>query len=181
MKKRLFSVLIVLVMLIGLMPVSVFASSVKPDNARNNYGSFVSGANVISSMIKKHGEKAHPRIIMTEARFEELRGHVNGSSTASVLLKKLKKEADDKVVLHTKEPIHFVDKEYKMSLLEQSKEIQRRVAALALAYNIFGDEEYAKTAYEELENAAGFSDWHPYHFLDTAEMCTAFAYGYDWL
>lgn len=181
MKKRLFSVLIVLVMLIGLMPVSVFASSVKPDNAQNDYGTFVSGANVISSMIKKHGEKAHPRIIMTEDRFTMLKKHIDDGSTTSVLLGKLKKEADGKIKEHTSKPIRFIDGEYKMSLLEQSKEIQRRVAALALAYNIFGNKEYAQTAYEELENAAKFSDWHPYHFLDTAEMCTAFAYGYDWL
>ena len=181
MKKRIFSVLIVIVMVIGLIPCSVFASTVKPDNAQNNYGSFVSGANVISSMIKKHGEKAHPRLIMTEDRFELLRKQKDNGSTTATLLAKLKEEADDKIKLHKDKPIHFIDKENKMSLLEQSKEIQRRVAALALAYNIFGDEEYAKTAYEELENAAGFSDWHPYHFLDTAEMCTAFAYGYDWL
>ena len=65
--------------------------------------------------------------------------------------------------------------------METSKRIQRRVAALALAYNIFGDEEYAVRAYEELEAACDFTDWSPKHFLDTAEMCTAFAYGYDWL
>ena len=181
MKKRLISVLIVLVMVIGLIPGSVFASSVKTDNAKNNYGSFVSGESVISSMIKKHGEKSHPRLIMTEDRFTTLKAHINDGSTTATLLAKLKKEADDKIKEHTDKPIHFIDKENKMSLLEQSKEIQRRVAALALAYNIFGDEEYAKTAYAELENAANFTDWHPYHFLDTAEMCTAFAYGYDWL
>jgi hypothetical protein len=29
--------------------------------------------------------------------------------------------------------------------------------------------------------AANFSDWHPEHFLDTAEMTSALAIGYDWL
>ena len=29
--------------------------------------------------------------------------------------------------------------------------------------------------------AAGFKDWNPRHFLDTAEMTTALAIGYDWL
>ena len=28
---------------------------------------------------------------------------------------------------------------------------------------------------------AKFEDWHPPHFLDTAEMTLAFAIGYDWL
>ena len=34
---------------------------------------------------------------------------------------------------------------------------------------------------EELEAACNFADWNPSHFLDTAEMSTAFALGYDWL
>ena len=182
MKKRLVCVLIVLVMVIGLIPGSVFASSVKSDTSRAaNYGTFVSGADVINTMIKKYGKNTHPRIIMTADRFAELKKHINDGSTTAVLLGKLQEEADNKIKAHADKPIHFIDEEYKMSLLEQSKEIQRRVAALALAYNIFGNKEYAQTAYEELENAAKFSDWHPYHFLDTAEMCTAFAYGYDWL
>ncbi len=181
MKKRLLSILIVFVLVIGSIPGSVFASSVKLDNAQNNYGSFTDGAHVISDMIKRHGEKSHPRLIMTQDRFDELRSHKNDGSTTSVLLNKLEEEADGKIKEHTSKPIRFIDGENNMSLLEQSKEIQRRVAALALAYNIFGNKEYAQTAYEELENAAKFSDWHPYHFLDTAEMCTAFAYGYDWL
>ena len=29
--------------------------------------------------------------------------------------------------------------------------------------------------------AAAFEDWHPPHFLDTAEMTNAVAIGYDWL
>jgi hypothetical protein len=28
---------------------------------------------------------------------------------------------------------------------------------------------------------ANFPDWHPEHFLDTAELTTALAIGYDWL
>ena len=112
MKKRIFSVLIVIVMVIGMIPCSVFASTVKPDNAQNNYGSFVSGANVISSMIKKHGEKAHPRLIMTEDRFELLRKQKDNGSTTATLLAKLKKEADDKLKEHADKPIHFIDKEF---------------------------------------------------------------------
>lgn len=173
--------MIVFVMVIGLIPVSVSASSTGPDNAQNNYGTFVSGESVINTMIKKYGKNTHPRIIMTADRIKELKKHINDGSETSKLLKELQDEADGKIVAHNKKPIRFIEGDNKMTLLEQSKEIQRRVAALAMAYNIFGDAEYAKTCYAELENAADFADWHPYHFLDTAEMCTAFAYGYDWL
>ena len=181
MKKRLLFVLIVLVMVIGLLPCPVFASSVKSHTLQaSSYGTFTSGADVISSMIKKHGANGHPRIIMTNDKFAKLKSHLNDGSTTAKLLAKLKEEADSKVNAYTNDPI-----EYKLvggiRILEQSKRVQRRVAALALAYNIFGDEEYAKSCYGELENAAKFTDWNPYHFLDTGEMCTAFAIGYDWL
>ena len=181
MKKRLLCVLIVLVMVIGLLPCPVFASSVKSHTLQaSSYGTFTSGADVISSMIKKHGANGHPRIIMTNDKFAKLKSHLNDGSTTAKLLAKLKEEADSKVNAYTNDPI-----EYKLvggiRILEQSKRVQRRVAALALAYNIFGDEEYAKSCYGELENAAKFTDWNPYHFLDTGEMCTAFAIGYDWL
>ena len=51
-------------------------------------------------------------------------------------------------------------------LLETSKRIQRRVAALALTYNIFGDEKYAQRGYAELEAACHFKDWNAFRECD---------------
>ena len=59
---------------------------------------------------------------------------------------------------------------------------------LGLAYLITGNEEYAKCIYkilhitgssEENKNVK-YPDWTPSHYLDTAQMCAAFAVGYDW-
>ena len=178
MKKRLLSLLIIFVMLAGLIPGQVFASPKIPQVSQaGNYGSFVDGAHVISDMIAKHGEKAHPRIFMSEDRLDYLKDNKGKNTTTAIVLNKLQKEADSK----------FNAKQLKyeipdgIRLLETSKEVQRRVAALSLAYLIFEDDKYAKQAYKELENAANFPDWNPNHFLDTAEMCTAFAIGYDLL
>jgi len=169
MKKRLLSILLVLGLIIGLMSGPAVARAA----SNGNYGTFVDGDHVISDMIKNTGKKVHPRLIMTEDRFAELRSHIGDGSKTDALLKRLRSEADREAA----EGLVA----YNTSLLEKSKKIQRRVAALALCYNIFGDEKYAERAYKELENAASFSDWNPYHFLDTGEMCTAFAFGYDWL
>ncbi|MCR5214798.1 MAG: heparinase II/III family protein [Eubacterium sp.] len=169
MKKRLLSILLVLGLIIGIMSGPAVARAA----GNGNYGTFVDGDHVISDMIKKTGKKVHPRLIMTEDRFAELRSHIGDGSKTDALLKRLRSEADREAA----EGLVA----YSTSLLEKSKKIQRRVAALALCYNIFGDEKYAERAYKELENAASFSDWNPYHFLDTGEMCTAFAFGYDWL
>ena len=178
MKKRLLSLLIIFVMLAGLIPGQVFASPAVPQVSQaGNYGSFVDGTHVISDMIARHGEKAHPRIFMSEDRLDYLKDNKGKNTTTAIVLNKLQKEADSK----------FNAKQLKyeipdgIRLLETSKEVQRRVAALSLAYLIFEDNEYAKQAYKELENAANFPDWNPNHFLDTAEMCTAFAIGYDLL
>ncbi|MGE3908376.1 MAG: heparinase II/III family protein [Chloroflexota bacterium] len=66
-------------------------------------------------------------------------------------------------------------------LLTVSRTILERVTTLALLYRLDGDPRWAQRARAELLAAAGFSDWNPAHFLDVAEMCHAFAIGYDWL
>lgn len=56
--------------------------------------------------------------------------------------------------------------------------------------NVSGDEQakiqeqinkYVNRVVEELINVCNFEDWHPEHFLDTAEMSYSVALGYNWL
>ena len=173
--RRLFCVLLALTMAVGIMPVRVFAeeSSMQADA----YGEFPGGEQVLRDMTEKSGMNAHPRIIMSEEKFAKLRAQAGGDSVTAVLLDKLRREADWTL----EQPVCQYEIPDGIRLLETSKRIQRRVAALALAYNIFGEETYAQRAYAELEAACSFKDWNPRHFLDTAEMSTGFALGYDWL
>ena len=162
-------------MIVGMMPTCVLA---KDNSGTEDYGSFVSGNQVISDLIEKSGMNAHPRIILTEEKLDSLRSHIGDDTVTGVLLERLRAEAD-RIIREVKIPAYdaYGDKH----LLETSKAIQRHVATLALAYNIFGEEKYAERAYLFLKKACEYPDWSPKHFLDTAEMCTAFAYGYDWL
>lgn len=65
MKKRLFSILLVWVMVIVMMPSAVFAEDNGSDHSQTeSYGDFIDGEQVISDMIEKNGMYAHPRIIM---------------------------------------------------------------------------------------------------------------------
>ena len=66
-------------------------------------------------------------------------------------------------------------------LLAQSRQCIRRVMAMAMAHRLSGDTRFADAAIKEMLVAAKFKDWNPSHFLDTAEMTTALAVGYDWL
>lgn len=178
MKKQLLSILLVFVMVIGMIPVNTIAEDSGSDISQTeNYGEFTDGEQVISDMIEKNGMYSHPRIIMSDERFAKLKESIGADSVTAILLEKLRKEADGLL----NESVCQYEIPDGIRLLETSKRIQRRVAALAMAYNIFGDEKYAQRCYAELEAACNFQDWNPRHFLDTAEMSTAFALGYDWL
>ena len=178
MKKQLSSILLALVMIIGIIPFNVFAKDTDSDSSQTeNYGEFIDGEQVISDMIDKNGMYAHPRIIMSEEKFAKLKASIGDDSVTAILLEKLRNEADRILTI----PVAEYEIPDGIRLLETSKRIQRRVAALAMAYNIFGEEKYAQRCYAELEAACNFKDWNPSHFLDTAEMSTGFAIGYDWL
>lgn len=176
MRKKLFSMLFVLVLIITVIPFSAFAENTGA-NQMESYGDFIDGERVIYDMIEKNGMNSHPRIIMTEEKIAKLQKHIEDDSVTAILLDKLHREADRIL----EQPVCQYEIPDGIRLLETSKRIQRRVAALALAYNVFGDETYAQRGYAELEAACRFKDWNPSHFLDTAEMSTGFAIGYDWL
>ncbi|MBR6537856.1 MAG: heparinase II/III family protein [Lachnospiraceae bacterium] len=177
--KRIIAVIVSVAIMLSLCSVRVAkAENIDSTGSQTeSYGTFISGEQVINDMIDKNGLYAHPRIIMTEDKFEKLRNYIGEDSVTGILLEKLRDEADRVLT----RPVAEYDVSDGIRLLETSKRIQRRVAALAMAYNIFGDEKYAKRCYAELEAACNFKDWNPSHFLDTAEMSTGFALGYDWL
>lgn len=178
MRKRLLSILLTLTMTVGFMPTTTFADDNSSDTSQSViYGDFTDGEQILSDMIEKNGMYAHPRIIMSEDKFEKLKAHIGDGSVTALLLEKLRIDAENTM----RQPVCEYEIPDGIRLLETSKRIQRRVAALAMAYHIFGEEKYAQRAYEELVAACNFKDWNPRHFLDVAEMTTGFALGYDWL
>jgi hypothetical protein len=66
-------------------------------------------------------------------------------------------------------------------MLKNCQEVHSRIETLALAFLLTDDQKYAERAKVELFSAAEFPHWNKDHFLDTAELITAFAIGYDWL
>ncbi len=66
-------------------------------------------------------------------------------------------------------------------LLEVSRSALLQLGSFAYAYNMTGDKKYLNRAKEIIAQICGFPDWHPSHFLDTAEMTLAAAFAYDWL
>lgn len=119
---------------------------------------------------------ARPRILANQDVFDRVANLIAADSMVKAWYERIAKQAD----AYLSEPV----REYEVvsgRLLAVSEEVCDRVMALGLVYKLTGEEQYAARAWTELENAAGFSDWHPAHFLDVGEMCLAFAIGYDWL
>jgi hypothetical protein len=66
-------------------------------------------------------------------------------------------------------------------LLFESRLALHNVTYSAWAWRLSGEEKFRLRTIAELDAACALKDWNPSHFLDTAEMATAVATGYDWL
>jgi hypothetical protein len=66
-------------------------------------------------------------------------------------------------------------------LLSESRSALHHVLYCGWAWRTTGDVRFKERAIRELDAACALKDWNPSHFLDTAEMATAVAIGYDWL
>ena len=66
-------------------------------------------------------------------------------------------------------------------LLDKSRTALERITLLTALYRIDGETKFAERARAEMLDVCAFQDWHPPHFLDTAEMTNAVGLGYDWL
>jgi len=66
-------------------------------------------------------------------------------------------------------------------LLMESRRALDTILHTSMAWRLTGDRRHFERCVKELDAACGLPDWHPPHFLDTAEMATAVAIGLDWL
>ncbi len=119
----------------------------------------------------------HPRLLFTEedqARIEKL-------AKSDVLLARLIELNNVNAAGMLKSPPVKYEIPDGKRLLSQSRKCIERVATMAMAHRLTGEERFVEGAVKEMLIASKFKDWNPPHFLDTAEMTTALAIGYDWL
>jgi hypothetical protein len=118
----------------------------------------------------------HPRIYLTPGRISALLKSSRNDAVLRRLIEAVAAESD-RILDEPPAGFHVIGPR----MLKQSQLIVRRISSLGLAYRLTGDDRYARRAVTELLNAAAFPHWNQTHFLDTAELCNAFAIGYDWL
>jgi hypothetical protein len=117
----------------------------------------------------------HPRLLATAAEFDAL-----AKTTDPVGI-----EINQRILATAEQDLKEPPLVYKIvpgdaHLLRVSRAALQRIGNLSMAYRISHDLRFATRAKEEMLNVAGFPDWSPAHFLDTAEMAMAVALGYDW-
>lgn len=116
----------------------------------------------------------HPRLLLDDERMKSIRSLITSNVCAKNVCAALKRRADEMVG----EPVsQFKEGD----LLETSRTALKRVYVLAFMYRLDGDKRYLSRAKSEMMSVCSFPNWHPQHFLDTAEMTQALAIGYDWL
>jgi len=130
-----------------------------------------------SSALADFSTLPHPRLWLTKADEPALREKIARDPLAAKLHKTILAEADRIL----KEPTCRYEIPDGRRLLGQSRLALHHISHCAWAWRFAGREEHRLRAIAELEAACALKDWNPSHFLDTAEMATAVAWGYDWL
>ncbi len=127
--------------------------------------------------ILKTLKPTHPRLLIDEDTFPRIKQLIRSDPHAGRWYAAIKSSAD-RILEQSPSKYEIPDGK---RLLSVSRRVKDRVRTLAFVYHLERDRRYPDRAWAELEAAAGFKDWNPSHFLDTAEMTHAFAIAYDWL
>jgi hypothetical protein len=142
---------------------------------------YIADSENITKLLNQHNKnKEHPRLMAREEDFKNIRLDISKSETMKKNFNYLKSKAD---AILKEEPVKY-ELSDGVRLLPVSRKVLTRIQTLAFVYNITGNTDYAERASLELETISDdtkFPNWHPDHFLDTAEMTNAAAIGYDWL
>lgn len=118
----------------------------------------------------------HPRLLVTETDWENLPARMEAEPVVGKIVATVIARADTVLDLPplTREVTG-------RRLLGVSRDALQRVLDLSTAWKVSGERKYYDRCREELLAVCSFKDWNPVHHLDTAEMQTAVAIGYDWL
>ncbi len=119
----------------------------------------------------------HPRLIATNDQFPTIDDRCR-SDPLMARLRRIVLDTADRA--HAKRPCAYLIPDGRR-LLHESRRALDTVLHTAMAWKLTGDRRHVDRCVVELDAACGLPDWHPPHFLDTAEMATAVAIGLDWL
>ena len=168
MSKRILSILLCLVLLLGLAPkVAILPAQ----------GASAPSTSTVTSLFEARSEGVHPRIMASSADFDRIRKLVQTDPYMKVWYAQLYTFGEEQLA----EPLCKYEFPDGKKLLTISRRASYRIVGLAMLYQINGEARFADRAVEELLNVCSFSDWHPSHYLDVGQMAYGAGLGYDWL
>lgn len=119
----------------------------------------------------------HPRILFPKTEEAAVKKRIQSDPLAADIYKELIRRAD----LAIDFPVcrhHIPDGK---RLLRESRHALGVILHTSMAWRLSGEKKYFDRSVRELDAACALKDWNTSHFLDTGEMSTAVAIGYDWL
>lgn len=125
--------------------------------------------------LKNKLRKSSPRLILTPAIEENLKIKIKTDPVVKNYYEAIKLNA---VNIQTK-PL-LTRKVEGLRLLATSREMLYRMSVLSMVYRIDKNPDILKRIDKELTAVCNFTDWHPSHFLDVAELSLAVAIAVDW-
>ena len=130
---------------------------------------------VTAQYIRKHLKKSGPRLILTPKIEKNLKRKIKEDPLVKNYYEALKLNARQIVG----EPL-LTRKLIGRRLLATSREMLYRMSVLSMVYRMEQDPQILDRINRELVAVCNFSDWHPAHFLDVAELSLAVAIAVDW-
>lgn len=132
---------------------------------------------IASSAVAALDALPHPRLWVTKSDETAIREKLSKDPLAARLHQAVLDEADR---ILTRRTCRYEIPDGKR-LLHESRLALHQISHAAWAWRFTGRDEHRRRVIAELDAACALKDWNPSHFLDTAEMATAVALGYDWL
>ena len=127
--------------------------------------------------------KGHPRLLMSDNDFSDLRHKVNADRSDYEVLA----DINDLIIgyadeyLAAPEVIEFKLDASGKRLLPMSKRALKQIFFWSYAWHMTGDRKYVEGVRKIIPVVCGFPNWNPKHFLDVAEMSLALSIAYDWM
>jgi len=118
---------------------------------------------------------AHPRLFVNSQKWDILKKQLKTDTVTQKLFLLVKERAE--IIL--KSPSLIV--ENKGVFHGAARQMQGRLAVLAMTYKLTGDKRFLARARQEMTELANAVNWRPDHFLSCAESTVAMSIGLDWL
>ncbi|MBR4308231.1 MAG: hypothetical protein IKT58_01415 [Oscillospiraceae bacterium] len=176
MFKRMTALFLLVALLLGLLPATAWAEEKASTKATTASKPSATSATV-TSLFEARSEGIHPRIFANESDFARIRKQAQTDPYMKLLYARIYNFCVELL----SEPLLEYEIPDGKRLLSVCNNATKRITWLAMAYQISGEQRFAKRAVEEMINVCSFKDWNPSHYLDTAQMSFGVGLGYDWL